>query len=75
MSNADMSVNPLRMQFPEQSAFECLYQLGPLTILAASCGGGQDFPVFSTIEGVAVAVQWMMERGEVSKRKQTFFSS
>lgn len=42
----------------------------PLTILAASRGGAQDGPVLAAVEGVAVAVERVMETSEVSARHQ-----
>lgn len=40
----------------------------PLTVLAAARGGAQDGPVLATVEGVAVAMEGVMETSEVPGR-------
>lgn len=41
-----------------------------LTVLAATRGGAQDGAVLTAVEGVAVAVQGVMEASEVPERHQ-----
>lgn len=43
-------------------------QSNPLTILAATRGGAQDGPILATVEGVAVAVEGVMETSEMPGR-------
>lgn len=42
----------------------------PLTVLAAARGGAQDGAVLAAVESVAVAVEGVMETGEVPGRNQ-----
>lgn len=42
----------------------------PLTVLAAARGGAQDGAALAAVEGVAVAVEGVMETSEVPGRNQ-----
>lgn len=55
-----------RIQFAELLVIsQLLRKRGFLTVLAARGRGAQDRPAFSAVEGVAIAVQGVMESSEV----------
>jgi len=58
-----------RIQLAEPLVIEWLLcGPAPLTVLAAGGGGAQDRPVLPAVEGIAIAMQGMVETSEVPGR-------